>query len=351
MRIPGSLAAHVLLVLLLGGASAGDGYGEIVYACWDDVYVIDVGRSVVLGKIPVGARVNDLETAADGRLFAVSSKGLHVIDARRMEVRETRPLGILDSVEYDRKRDLLYVLHHPGDDPNESSGPHTLLKLAGSDYRQLGRAGLEPWVYDIRLDPSGDFLYATQMAGRSAKKFDARSLKEPDTIWFTEGGEWEGKMVLTRHLAFSETGSTVYALEQNEEGKACLWSYRPESGEKQRGCLGRETMVQGMVPSADGSKLYLNGIHELVIVSPRGEEIRRTSLEAEHRWIALGEGGSALYLTGVLGANEGCVTMLDSTGSLLKVVKVPSPLNIIAVEQPPEVSIEKAKSTGRREMP
>jgi hypothetical protein len=340
----------VHLALIIAAILPGSAYGELVYACWDDVYVIDMARGELIGKIAVGARINDLEVTGDGSLLAASPKGLHFIDADRLEVRETKPLGILDSIEYDKAEDLLYVLHHPGDDPNESSGPHTLLKLSGRDCRELGRAGLEPWVFDIFLDPPGDFIYVTQMAGRSVKRFATENMKEHESLWFGDTGGWEGRMVLTRHLAFGKSGSPVYALEQSEEGKACIWSYRAENGEKQRNCLGRDTMVQGMVVSPDGSSIYLNGVYELVTAGTAGGEKRRTSLDCEHRWIAMGEGGSALYLTGTLGEKEGCVTMTDSTGSVVKVVKVPSPLNIIKVGPRREASAEEAKSPGRREM-
>ncbi|MFQ6104191.1 MAG: YncE family protein [Candidatus Glassbacteria bacterium] len=327
------ILCELFLILVVISGCSGSRSGPIVYAGWNDIFAIDVSAGEIIAKIPVGTRINDLEPAEDGRLMAATANGLLIVDTDRMELSRTIPLGILDSVEYDAKRDLTYVLHHPGDDPNESQGPHKILKLSGSDYKELGSVLLEPWIYDTFLSPSGNHIYITQMAGRAVFRVSSDEFRKPERLWFGKGGKWEGRMVLLRHIAFSGDGSSMFVLEQGENDSTCIWNYSFKTEDKTRKCLESSAKVQGMVLSADGSRIFANGITELIILDSSGEEISRTRFDIEHRWIALSKDGNTVYLTAATGQEEGYITCVDTSGKVEHEWKFPTPLNVIAVER------------------
>jgi hypothetical protein len=328
----------ILLLLLtlsvvLSGCSQSSGSKNLVYAGWNDIFAIDIETGRIAAEIPVESKINDLEPTKSGKLLAATAKGLVIVDTAVMEVEKIIPLGILDSVEHDGQRDLTYVMLHPGDDPHESKGPHKLIKLSGSDYSELGSITLEPWIYDTYLSPSGSHIYITQMAGRNVLRVSTDDFDKPEKIWFGEGGMWEGRMILLRHIAFSGDGSNMYILEQSEVDSTCIWNYSPETGEKKRTCLESAAMVQGMVTSTDGSRIFANGINELIILSSGGEEIIRTELDLEHRWITLSPDGKTLCLTAATGTEEGFVTCVDTSGKVIKEIKLSTPLNVIVADK------------------
>ncbi len=321
----------LLPIMFLPGCSRHGGSGDIVYAGWNDLFVIDMGSGEIVEKVSVGAQINGLELAEDGRLFLATTRGLLVVDTSIMEIVQTVPLGILDSVRYEGTRDQIYVLHHPGDRPDMSNGPHKILKLSGGDYSQLEDFYLEPWTYEIFLDPSGDNIYVTHMAGREVMKVPTDDFAGSEKLWFGEGGQWEGRMVILRHIAFSGGGSDFYLLEQGENNPTCVWHYFPDTGEKKRTCLDEKVKIQGMVTSPDGSRIFANGLTELVIMDSNGEEISRTDLGVKHRWITLNGKADMIYLSADTGEDEGQITCVDTQGNLIREVKVPTPLNVIAV--------------------
>jgi hypothetical protein len=323
----------IVFVVFLPGCSAGGKSGEIVYVGWDDLFVIDMAAGKIIEKIAVGSSINDIEPAKEDRLFLATERGFLVVDTADMEVIEQIPLGMLDSVEYDELRDVIYVLIHPGNNPNQSTGPHKLLKLSGEDYTILASVFLEPWIYDIFLSPSGDIIYATQMAGRTVIRIDPERPEESEKLFFGEGGEWEARMVLLRHISFSRDGSTMYLLEQGRTDQTCLWFYIPETGEKTRKCLEEKARIQGLVTSADGTKIFANGLDEFIVLDTVGEEISRTSLSYEHRWPALSSDGSTVYLTASTGDEEGIITCVDALGEVVREVKFETPLSTIAVDK------------------
>ncbi len=320
----------ILMVLVWNRAESGS--GSIVYGGWNDIFVIDMETGKAIKKIPIGSRLNDIECIGEGKLLAASRKGLHVVDTKKMEVVKFLPLGILDSVEHDVEKNITYVMLHPGKDPNESGGPHILLKLSGDDFSELERLTLEPWIYEMFLEPSGRNMYITQISGRTIMRVDTDRFTSPERLYFGKGEMWEGKMVLLRHIAFSDNGRKMYVLEQGESDSTCLWNFTPASGRMDRTCLGKPAMIQGIVASSDGSKIFANGIKELIIFGPDGKEISRTDLEIEHRWIAMSRDGGMLYLTSSIGEHEGRITCVDTEGNVVRKVNVLTPLNIIAVD-------------------
>jgi hypothetical protein len=334
MRVTGRKWTRGLpaVLLVLSGCTGGGEPGEIIYAGWNDLFVIDAGRGRIVETVPVGAKINDLETASGGRLLLASTRGLVVVDRRTMEVSETVPLGILDAVEYDGGRNVVYALLHPGDRPDASHGPHRLLRLEGEGFRETGRVTLEPWTYDIFLSPSGDDIYITHGAGRTVLRLRADDFENPEKLWFGGGRDWEGRMVLLRHVAMPPSGSPVYLLEQGESDSTCLWIYRPASGEKTRRCLPGDPRIQGMVTSADGSRIYANGLTEVIVMDGGGEVLSRIDLAAEHRWIARGANGDALYLTASTGEEEGLLTCVDPGDGRTREIRLPTPINVIALE-------------------
>jgi hypothetical protein len=315
----------------MSGCSRQVKTGDVIYAGWNDLFVIDTAEGKIVRTVPAGTRINDLEPSQDDRLFMATARGLLVVRTTDLELEQVVPIGILDSIEYDPERNLIYALLHPGSDPNQSNGPHKLVKLSGESYRELGSVSLEPWTFDVFLSPSGEDIYVTHMAGRSVIRIDAEELVEKEKIWFGEGGEWEGRMVLVRHLTFSSTGSPLYAVEQGEANPTCLWIYSLETGEMQRSCLESDAKVQGIVTSPDGSRIFANGLTELIVMSSSGEEVTRTELGAKHRWITLGSNKNRLYLTADTGEEEGLITCADLEGSVVKEIRLPTPLNVIAV--------------------
>jgi DNA-binding beta-propeller fold protein YncE len=321
----------LLLLIFLPGCSRHRESGDVVYGGWNDLFVIDMSSGRIIEKVPIGAQINGLELAEDGRLFLATTRGLLVVDTSIMEVVHTVPLGILDSVRYAGARDQVYVLHHPGDRPDMSNGPHKILKLSGADYSHLGDFYLEPWTYEIFLDPSGENIYVTHMAGREVMKIPTDDFEDSEKVWFGEGGNWEGRMVLLRHITFSGDGSNFYVLEQGESNPTCVWHYFPDTGEKKKTCLDEKAKIQGMVTSPDGSRIYANGLTELVIMDSNGEEISRTDLGVKHRWITLNGNADMIYLSADTGEDSGQITCVDTQGNLVREVKVPTPLNVIAV--------------------
>ena|GEM_PF-6166213 len=306
--------------------------GNIVYGGWKDIFVIDMTAGKVITKIPIESHINDLELTGGGKLIAASRKGLHIVDTSSMKVEQTLSMGIVDAVEHDAVRNLTYVLQHPGKDPNESKGPHRLVKLSGDDFRELGSVELEPWIYDMFLSPDGNSIYVTMMAGRMIIKVDAVSFAEPERLYFGKGEMWEGRMVMLRHLTFADDGSIMYALEQGESDSTCLWNYSTGTSEMKRSCLEKEALVQGITLSADGSRIFANGVSEFIILDSDGKEISRTGLDVEHRWLALSRDSSCVYLTASTGEHEGRITCVDMEGKVIREVMILTPLNSIAVD-------------------
>ena len=321
----------VMLLVAAGGCSHREGPGDIVYTGWNDLFVIDTAEGKISKKIPVGARINDIEPAGDDRVLLATVKGLVVVDPSASEVTRTVPLGILDSVEYDEARNLVYVLQHPGQDPDQSKGPHKIFRLSGDDYRQEADLYLEPWTYDIFLSPSGKEIYVTHLAGRTVTRVDTERMEEPEKIWFGEGEQWEERMVLVRHIAFSPDGSAMYVLEQGEASPTCLWRYSPDTGEMVRNCLGEKAKIQGMVVSPDGSRIFANGLSELVVFDSAGKEVSRTPLGVEHRWIAMSGDARTLYLTADPAEDKGLITCVDTQGNIVRELEFPSPMSTIAL--------------------
>jgi hypothetical protein len=320
------------LILSVSGCTDGGVSGEIVYAGWNDLFVIDAGAGRILGEVAIGAKINDLEPAAGKRLLIATTRGLLVVDTGRMTVDETIPLGIVDSIEYDDERDIVYALLHPGDKLETSGGPHKLLRLSGADYRESGRVILEPWAYDIFLSPSGDDIYVTHIAGRNILRLSTDDFSDSEKLWFGEGGTWEGRMVLLRHVSFPPAGSPLYLLEQGEADPTCVWIYRPGTGERKRTCLPEDARIQGIVASPDGSRLYANGVTELIVLDADGEVISRTDLVEKHRWIAMSADGNTLYLTAATGEEEGLLTCADQDGRVTRKIHLPTPINVIALD-------------------
>ncbi len=322
----------VPLLIFLTGCSGQKGSGEIVYTGWNDLFVIDMAGGKIVERVPLGTKINDIELTDDGRLLLATVRGIIVIDTSSREVMQTVPVGILDAIEYDAVSKTVYALFHPGTDPDESKGPHKLLKLSGDDFREEGALFLEPWTYDIFLSPSGEKIYVTHTVGRSVLEIDTESLTESRKIWIGEGGEWEGRMVLVRHLAFSGTGSSIYVLEQGAASPTCLWIYSLETGSMEKSCLEEVARIQGMAVSPDGSRIFANGLEELVIFDSKGGEIGRTKLDVKHRWIALSADASTLYLTADLAEDEGRITCIDTNGNVVRKLKFSTPISVIAVD-------------------
>jgi DNA-binding beta-propeller fold protein YncE len=322
----------ISFLVFLIGCSGHKGSGEIVYVGWNDLFVIDMAVGEIVEKVLLGTRINDIELTNDGRLLLATARGIIVIDSSSREVIQTVPIGILDSIEYDDGSNTIYALFHPGTDPDESKGPHKLLKLSGDDFLEEGALFLEPWTYDIFLSPSGDNLYVTHTVGRSVLEIDTANMTESRKLWFGEGEEWEGRMVIVRHLAFSGNGSSIYVLEQGAASPTCLWIYSPETGEMEKSCLEEIAKIQGMEVSPDGSRIFANGLEELVILDSEGGEISRTELDAMHRWIALSSDAGTLYMTADLAEDEGQITCIDIHGNIVRKLRFSSPVNVIAVQ-------------------
>jgi hypothetical protein len=111
------------------------------------------GRIAKLRILPAPATDLEFDPAA-GRIGISTLRGAAVLEPERFDVIwSSNTLGIVDAIELAPGAERAYLLLHPGRDPHESEGDHTLLELALPGGDTLRTATLPPRAYDLRCDP------------------------------------------------------------------------------------------------------------------------------------------------------------------------------------------------------
>jgi hypothetical protein len=173
-----SLAPILILAALLsgcGGRSAPPPPSILIAS--DRLLEVELatGRIAKLRILPAPATDLDFDPEA-GRIGIATLRGAAVLEPGHFEVLwSSNTLGIVDAIELAPGAERAYLLLHPGPNPREATGDHTLLELALPQGDTLRTATLPPRAYDLRCDPESGGLYVTDLVGRTVHRVDLAS--------------------------------------------------------------------------------------------------------------------------------------------------------------------------------
>jgi hypothetical protein len=229
-----------------------------VLVAGDRLVELDLGTGRERKARLLPAPATDLALSPDARTIAVATlRGAALLDPTRFDVLWHAELGIVDAVEFAPDGRHAYLLLHPGADPREATGNHTLLEIevpSGSHGRQ---AILPPRAYDLLLDAPTGAIYATNLIGRSVHRIDlATFVVSTHEIGLGRTPEEEPRGAFLRVLVPGRRPGEIFALE-DLRARARLWRWEPAATRLSPHELpGVDPPVLGGGPLGDGMWLF-----------------------------------------------------------------------------------------------
>ncbi|MBZ0266817.1 hypothetical protein K8I85_01555, partial [bacterium] len=157
----------MFLSVCLSACDVPQADGPRILAGTDDLALIAPQHSLTLTRLPVGTRINEI-LAVRPDVYLATWEGLtHLAAPFAAEPGPavTDSLGTLDGVELDPAGGHLYLLHHPGFDPNEVTENHTVIEWNPRARKRLREWTVDLLSYDLHLDP-GRGVLVTPLRGR-----------------------------------------------------------------------------------------------------------------------------------------------------------------------------------------
>lgn len=334
------LPGAALVCLGLAACGAPEAGGPRILTGSDELVLATLGRSGTSTRLFAGSRISEILPEPPGSVWLATWSGLTRVPgpaggALAGGPTTTDSLGILDGVERDPHRGLLYLLRHPGTDPGEIEGDHQVLEWEPVERRVLRRWTVDRFSYDLHLDP-GRGILVTPLSGRrlwwvSLEEDEARPIDLPPAPGRppprrTEAGAGVG-------VSFVRIGAVIpgerkaVVVEQGLPDRNRVWRLDPRTGESSGFDLPRSCHYQGGALAPDGRTLVLNAI-EAVEVIDLGEasEVAWIPLGERHFRLALGPRGRYAYLTAAKPEGEGgrvtTVDLIDARVARRSVVPV-----------------------------
>jgi hypothetical protein len=313
----------VFLSACLSACTSPQADGPRILAGSDDLALIAPAHALTLSRVPVGARINEI-LAVPPDVYLATWEGLtHLASpfAEDAAPAVTDSLGTLDGLEWDGASGHLYLLHHPGFDPNEVTENHRVI-----EWDPRTRSAVREWTvdllsYDLHLDP-GRGVLITPLRGRrlwwvSFADDAARPIGMPPAPGRTPPARREdsvdGGASYLRIGATRPGGRGFVVVEQGLAERNRIWLVEPESGVIDGFDLSRSSQYQGGVLAPDGNTLVLNAIQAVEVIDLRARVERAwIPLDRPHFRIAIAPDGNVCWLTAPgVDPGSGHVTTVD----------------------------------------
>ncbi len=190
---------------------------------------IATGRIVKQRILPAPATDLDFNPEA-GRIGVATLRGPAVMDAERFDVLWSGRPEIIDAIELSPDGEHAYILVHPGTDPHEAAGEHTLAEIAIPGGTEVRRATLDARAYDLLLDPPSGGLYVTDLVGRAIHRVDLTTFAISNhQIGTGADPQVEPRGAFLRLLLPGRRPGELFAVEDRRD-LARLWRWAPGSG-------------------------------------------------------------------------------------------------------------------------
>lgn len=313
----------MFLSVCLSACTSPPADGPRILVGTDDLALVAPEHSLTLRRVPVGAPVNEI-LAARPDVFVATWAGLTHFAApfaSDAPPAVTDSLGTLDGIERDEASGHLYLLHHPGLDPNEVTENHRVL-----EWDPRARQAVREWTvdllsYDLHLDP-GRGVLVMPLRGRrlwwvSFADDAARPIEMPAAPGRTVRAEREDNVLggasYLRIGAALPGGKGFVVVEQGLPERNRVWFVEPESGAIDGFDLPRSTQYQGGDLAADGNTLVLNAIDAVEVIDLRARAERAwIPLDRPHFRIAVAPDGKTCWVTAPgVDPGSGHITTVD----------------------------------------